>query len=322
MAPLSANNSSFHTADTAADNGNIFLLLGLFDMVLLRLHGLGIQRATGKTHGIGQILGVGMTIRGREVEAAGMAANTGTNVLQALLDQLCDPLGVCQELTCNANAINAAFRNGLRTYFRLHTAGANYWDVHKLLNMRNIFQVTVLGHIHRRMCPIPGVIGTVIRVEHIVACILQILGCLFRLSHVPAYFRIDFARHSTFSEALHLGFYRIPQRNREILAASSLDGLHHFYREAVAVFKRTTVLIGTLVGPLHGELVQKITLMDSMNFYAVNARILAKLCGLGKGLNNLMDLLFGHLGSGDLRIPAGGQRRGTCQLMAGVQNRL
>ena len=58
-----------------------------------------------------------------------------------------------------------------------------------------------------------------------------------------------------------------------------------------------------------------------MYLNAVYTRVAAELSGLGKGLNDLVDLLLGHFRGGDLRIPAGRQGRRTCQLVAGVQDR-
>ena len=60
------------------------------------LHGLGIDGAAGQTHGVGQILGIVVTLGGREVEAAAMAADAGTDILDALFNELGNPCGVCR----------------------------------------------------------------------------------------------------------------------------------------------------------------------------------------------------------------------------------
>ena len=67
-----------------------------------------------------------MTLGGGEVEAACVTADAGTDVLESVLNKLCDPLGVSEELSCNANAVNPAIGNRLRANVGLHSARANH----------------------------------------------------------------------------------------------------------------------------------------------------------------------------------------------------
>ena len=172
------------------------------------------------------------------------------------------------------------------------------------------------------MCPVPAIISTVVGIEHIVARILQILGCTLGFLHVTPQLLGILTGNDTLLEAFQLGFHAVAQRNRKIVAAGVLDSVNNFRSKAVAVFKAAAVLVGTLVEKFNGELIQQISFVNGMDFHAVNTRVFAELCGLGKGLDNLMDLFLGHLGADDVRCPAGRLRAGGCQLMAGVQNGL
>ena len=315
MSALSANDSRLHTADTATDNRNFLCLLGGLNVILLGLHGLGIECTTGKTHGVGQILGIGMALGGREVEATAVAADAGLDIIQSVLNQLGDPLGVNQELAGNTDRVNSAVGNGLCTDLGIHSTCTNYGNVHKLLDVCYVIQVAVLGHIHRGMCPVPGVIRTVVSVEHIVARILQVLGRLFGLLHSATYLGVNLTGHCALAEALHLGLNRVTEGYGVILTASLLDGLNDLGGKAVAVLKASTVFIGTLVEELDGKLVEEVALMHGVNLNTVNACLLAKLCGLGERLNDLVDLLNRHLGALNIVCPAGGLRRGASELV-------
>ena len=172
------------------------------------------------------------------------------------------------------------------------------------------------------MCPVPGIVSAVIGIEHIIACILQILCGLFALCHVSADFPVVFPGHGTLAVALHFADGRIAQRDGEVFAALGLDGLDDLGREAVAVFKAAAVFIGSLVEELHGELVEEVSLMDCVDFHTVHPGFHAQLCCLGKGFDDLGDLFPGHLGADDLLIPASLGRTGTCQIVGSIDNGL
>ena len=291
-------------------------------MIFFRLHGFGVQRAAGKTHGIGQILRVGVTLGGGEIKAACVAADARLDIFKSVLDQLGHPFGVNQELSCNTYAVDQTVRNRLRTHVGLHSACADHGNIHELLYVRDVLKVAVLRHVHRRMRPVPGVIRTVVGVEHIVARILQKFCSLFGLFHVSAYLYVILTGHSTLAKALHLGLYGIAQRNGVILAARFLDRLDDLGCETVAVLKAAAVLVGALVKELNGKLVKQIPFVHSVHLHAVHARITAKLCGLGKCLDDLVDLLLGHLGADDIVCPTRGLRAGRCKLVIGIQHGL
>ena len=172
------------------------------------------------------------------------------------------------------------------------------------------------------MSPIPRVVSTVVSIEHIIAGILQILGCPLGFFHITAHFGGGVTGDKTLGKALQLGLNAVAQGYGERRTALGLDGLDNFSGETVAVFKGAAILVSTLVEEFDGKLVQQIAFMDSMDFHTVNTGIHAQLCGLGKGLDDLVDLLLGHLGHDDIRRPTGRLGTGRCQLMAGIQNRL
>ena len=98
MATLGADQSGLHTADAATDDRNFLDLLGFCQVVLGGLHCFGINGAASQAHGILQVLGIGVTLGLGEIEAAIVAADAGTDILQPLLNQLGNPFGVSQEL--------------------------------------------------------------------------------------------------------------------------------------------------------------------------------------------------------------------------------
>ena len=84
-----------------------------------------------------------------------MATNAGFDVFNSVFDDLCDPFGVGEELTCNAHGVNTSFCNCLCAHFCVHSACANHRDIDKFLDVSNVFEVAVFRHIHRGMCPVP-----------------------------------------------------------------------------------------------------------------------------------------------------------------------
>ena len=188
--------------------------------------------------------------------------------------------------------------------------------------MRNVLKVTVLGHIHRGMSPIPRVIRAVVGVEHIIARILKILSRLLGFLHISANLNVVLAGHSAVAEALHLGLNRVTKRYGIVLAASFLDSLDYLCRKAIAVLKAAAVLVLTLVEKLYCELVKKISLVYRVYLNSVNACVAAELCGLCKRLNDLVDLLLCHLGALNIVRPTRGLRAGGCKLVRGIKYRL
>jgi len=172
------------------------------------------------------------------------------------------------------------------------------------------------------VCPVPGVVGTVVGVEHIVARILQVLGGPLGFLHVAADLGVFLTGNRTLGKALELGFHGVAQRNGEVLAAGFLDGLDHLHRKTVAVLKASAVLVGALVEEFDGELVQQVALVHRVYLHAVHPCVAAELSGLGEGLDDLVDLLHRHLGAFNIGSPAGGLGAGTGQFVAGVNDGL
>ena len=319
---LCAEDRGFHTADTAADHGDLLLLLCGFDIIFLGLHGDGVQSATRKSHRIGEVLRIGMTLGGGEIEAARVATDTGLDIFDSIFDELGDPFGVGEELTGNTHGINLAFRNCLCTDIRFHSARANNGNINEFLDVSNVIEVTVLGHIHRRMCPVPGVVGTVISVQHIVAGILKIFCRFFGFRHITSDFDVIFSGHCTVAEILHLGFYGVSERYGIIVAAGFLDRLYDFSGKAVTVFEATAVFVTALVKEFDCELVEQIAFVNGVYFNTVNACVTAKLCSLCERFNDLVDLLYGHFGALDIVRPTGFLRAGASKLMIRVNDGL
>ena len=304
MAAERKNSRSLHAADAAADHRHLFGLRGLHDLVLFRLHRLGVEGAAGHSHVVGKALVVGDALVVGHVEAGVVAADAGVNFVFAALHELGDPLGIRQKLPRDAHAVQLARGNRLSRDAGGHSSRANHGNVHELLDVAGLLEVAVLIHIHRRMAPIPGVVGAVVAVEHIVAGVLKELRGPFAFLHVAPGFLKLFAGKRAFSEALRLGDDRVAQRHREVLSAGSLDGLYDFGREAVPVFEAAAVAVVAEVRVLHRELVQQVALVDRVNLDPVNACVHAELGGLREGVDHLLDFLDGERARHNGVVPA------------------
>ena len=181
------------------------------------------------------------------VEAAVVAQNTGTDVVLLIIHQLGHPFLVCQELSGESGTVDSSICNGRRSRLRIHTSGAYHRDIHEFTDMRHILQIAVFRHIDRGMCPVPGIIGSVITVQHIVTGILQIFCSLFGFRHITSGFGIFFSGKCPLTEPLGLGFHAVPKRHREILPADFLDLFYDLYSKTISVFKRSTIFIGSLI---------------------------------------------------------------------------
>ena len=160
--------------------------------------------------------------------------------------------------------------------------------------MLNVGKIAVFGHIDRRMRPVPCIVCTVVAVEAVIARILKILCGALGFLHVTPHLGVILARESALTEALGLGYDAVSERYREIVAAGGFYRLYDLDREAVSVFKRSAVFVGTLVDVFQRELIEQIALVHRMNLNAVNARVLQHFCAFCERFNELADLVNGH----------------------------
>ena len=138
------------------------------------------------------------------IKAGVMTANTRLDIFFSVFHQFCNPCGIGKKLSCKSDSVNFIFFNSARSLLRSHSAGTNNRYVDKLFYVFHIFKVTVLRHISGRMSPIPSIICTVVAVEHIITCVLQVFCGTLRFFHISADFRILFAGQCTLAEALGL----------------------------------------------------------------------------------------------------------------------
>ena len=171
--------------------------------------------------------------------------------------------------------------------------------------MLNICEVAVIGHVLRRMCPIPCVVSTVVAVEEVVAGVAEVLDSLLGLCHVAApLLEVGLVRHCALAPTLGLGNDGVTEGYGEVVACVSLDALNDLDGEAETVLEGAAVLVFTPVPVLHGELVKQVTFVNSVDLNAVNACVAQHLCGLAECVDHLMDLLNGH-GTGEhILLPA------------------
>ena len=295
VSSLVQHQGALHTADAAADDGHFLGLLGGDYLVAVVLHGGGVQSAAGQVQRVIQLLLVGSALPLGEVEAAVVAADAGLDLVLAALHDLVDPLVVDKVLTGYCHGIYGAGGYLFRSHHRVHTAGADHGLVGEFLYVLYILQVAVVRHVLWGMSPVPGVVGAVVAVEHIVSGVAQILDGPLGLLHVAApLLKVRLIRHGALAPLLGLGDHGITQGDGEVGSGFSLDGLDYLHREAEAVLEGAAVLVGTVVPVLHGELVEQVAFMDGMYLNAVDPGLSQTLGGLTEGFHHLLDLGHGE----------------------------
>ena len=172
------------------------------------------------------------------------------------------------------------------------------------------------------MRPVPGVVGAVVAVEHVVAGILQLLDDDLALCHVAAELRELLAGHRALEEVLRLGDDGVAQGDGEVAAGGVLDVLHDVGGEAQAVVQAAAVLVGAPVEVLDGELVERIALVHGMDLNAVHPGLAQQARGLAEGLGALLDLGHGQRAGLVVLLPAVGRGRGAGGQVVGVHHEL
>ena len=305
VAALSQNQSALHAADAAADDSDLLGLLGRDYLVAVVLHGGGVQGAAGEMQRVAQMLDVRRSGKLRHVEAAVVAADAGLDLVLLTGLDLMYPLVVDEVLTGDCNGVEPSGLDFLSGLDGIHTACADDGLVGELLDVLDVLKVAVIGHVLRRMRPVPCVVGAVVAVEHVVSGVGQILDCALGLLHVAAEFlEVLLVRHSAFAPVLGLGDDGVAQGNGEVGAAGGLYSLNYLDREAETVLEGATVLVGAVVHVGDGELVEQVALVNSVNLNAIDTGIHELLGGLGKGFDLILNLLDGHRAGLDLIVPA------------------
>ena len=136
------------------------------------------------------------------IKASVVAQDTGTDIFLPSFHQFGHPCLISEEPPGESRAVDPAFCDCLCRCKRIHPPGAYNRNIHKLPDMLHIQKITILRHIDWRMRPIPGIVCSIIAIEHIVACILKILHRLFGFRHIPSCLLIVLSRQRAFPESL------------------------------------------------------------------------------------------------------------------------
>ena len=305
VAALLEHERALHAADAAADDGDLLRVAGRDDLVLVVLHGGRVQRAASQVQGVIHALEVRGALELGHVEAAVVAADAGLDLVLVAAEDLVDPLVVNEVLTRDGDSVETAGSDLFGSLHGVHTAGADDRAVGELLDVLDVLEVAVVGHVLRRMCPVPRIVGAVVAVEHVVAGFLEVLDSLLGLGHVAAeLLKVGLVRHRALAPGLGLGDDGVTQGHREVGAGLTLDLLHDLDREAETVLERAAVLVGAVVPVGHGELVKQVALVDSVDLDAVDAGSAQLLGGLAEGAHHVLDLLDGQRAGHDVFLPA------------------
>ena len=154
------------------------------------------------------------------------------------------------------------------------------------------------------MRPVPGVVGAVVAVQHVVARVGEVFDRFLGLFHIAAGLHVFLARERALAETLGAGDDAVAQGHREIVPARRLDRLHDIHREAVAVLEAAAVLVGALVDIRQRKLIKEIALVDRMDLDAVDAGFLQELRVHRELIDESLYLLHGHLAGRHLVRPA------------------
>ena len=138
------------------------------------------------------------------VEAAIMAQDAWTDLCFLSCLHLHDPFRICQELSCKPGSVNLSFLDRFRSRTRIQPSCTYHRNINELPDMLRIFEVAVLRHIDRRMCPVPCIICAIVAIQHVIPGILQELRSPFAFFHVTACLGIRLARQGALAESLGL----------------------------------------------------------------------------------------------------------------------
>ncbi|MNI09541.1 hypothetical protein D3C73_626170 [compost metagenome] len=277
----------------AADNQHPFRLPGLADGVILfasarRINGAGNGRK-----------------RCQSAHTALLAGQARTNPLDLTRPDFVGNIRICQQRTAQGNQIGCAVTNRVAGPVGIiQPSGGDD------RNLKNAFENFVVGQVqtfllvHRRMGPIPGIIGADVPVECIVSGFFQNQCRLYAFLDIPALFSEFFAGQAALPPILDEALDAVPQRYRVILAAFRFDGLNNFDSKPQTVSQASAVLIGPLVEEGNGKLVQQVTFMHGMNLYSVEPGFLGNGSGFGKFSYIGMNFFDRQLPASYIRQPA------------------
>ena len=254
-----------------------------------------------------EVLIVGHTLVVAHVKAAVMAQDARADIGLSTRFKLRHPSGISQERPSEARGVDTFLGDGRGGVGRLHASGAYDGHVDVPAQLGHVSEVAVLGHVDRRVGPVPGVIGTVIAVEHVAACVGQVARSLDGLGHVAAGLYELLARKCALTQTLRLGLNAVADGHGKVVAAGTLDGTYDLGRETIPVLQAAAVLIGALVHVFQGELIEEIALMDGVHLDAVDTCLLEQARRLGERLDDLVDLRLGDLTRRHLVRPAVGR---------------
>ena len=291
MTAQRSRTGSFHTGNTAADHGNLLLCFSR-DYVVMILHTAArVQRTA-------DILGRKLLVINLEdtCQTSEMTGNARSDIGFLSIPELVAEIGIGEQRSAHAHHVNTSVRNGFISQLRvIKPAAADHRNMNVFADLCHIVQVQCLRHIHRRMRPVPGIIRTVVAVQHVIAGFLQDLCDADAFVDVTAEFLKRFARHGTLVEALGIALDGIPYGYREVISAFLLDGFDNLNREAQTVLQTAAVFILAVVVIGNGELVEQIPFMHGMDLDTVDTRIPGGFGSERKPVNIVFNLLFGHL---------------------------
>ena len=267
------------TAGAAAYNHNFLLLIRFTDANGIFPSTFRVHRATAQTR------------LQQTSKTSIVATQAGTNLCQLTRTNLIAVIRIRQQRTAQANTINEVRIHRFHCHIHIvHPSGHQHRLSEAIPDFFHQGQIHALVEIHRRMGPIPGVIGTGITVEGIIACLFQNRDSFPGFADVTPQFLEGFSRNGALTDGFDVTLNGEPQNHREIGAAGLFNLLDNLTGKPQTSPEVAAVFIGTLIKQGHGKAVQQIAFMDGVNFNAVKAAVLADQSCLSEGLDDGLDL--------------------------------
>ena len=226
--------------------------------------------------------------------AAFLAADAGADAVELFRPDLCDDVRVRQQRTSEtddiADPVFDTFQRGVRI---VDTSGHQDRNIDVVSDDLREFAVRRLFHVHRRMIPPPGVVGSGIDIEGIVAVFLEKLRSLDPFFDIASLFFKFFTRKRPFTPVLDHALQTVTQGNGEVGAAGLRDLFADLSCETQAVFEASAVFVGPPVEKRNRKLVYQVAFMNGMDLNSVEACAFRVIRALSEAFDDAVDLIDG-----------------------------
>ena len=156
------------------------------------------------------------------------------------------------------------------------------------------------------MIPVPGIIGSSIHIQCIIAGINQDLRSCNAFLDILSDLRVFLLRQTSLPKTLHTALQTVAQRYRKVRSADLFDSPDNLCGNTQTVFQRAAEFITAFIKQSNGELIQQVAFMHRMDFHTVKACLFRNRRRFDEAPDQIHDFLFGHFTMCDTGIKAVG----------------